>query len=269
MPPARWDADCFLIRLDSVALSPVRQAGVMTNRSSVGSGAPPGLERRWWFPSLSGLREGGSATYLPWDLDDQPPVINYSDGFDWLEREPEKSEWTIDKADPGAQSRALSSAELRTIPVAGKLPTSLLAFAQRTELQRRIRSATAAYLDLGDFAAPTSVEGSVLLHLLSDQQWCRHWLLYLDSAGGESVLTSTAPIGFRLPADWADEPGAPELPPVVIPLDGTVDLDVCADSFAEFLFRFWVENEIFFELQGRAQLTGQVAAYAAQLGAGA
>jgi hypothetical protein len=46
-------------------------------------------------------------------------------------------------------------------------------------------------------------------------------------------------------------------------------LDVCADSFAEFLFRFWVENEIFFELQGRAQLTGQVAAYAAQLGAGA
>ena len=35
-------------------------------------------------------------------------------------------------------------------------------------------------------------------------------------------------------------------PPETIPLDGSFDLQVCADSVAEFLFRFWVENELYF-----------------------
>jgi hypothetical protein len=60
-------------------------------------------------------------------------------------------------------------------------------------------SATACYLDLGDFRAPTTANGGYLIHLLSDQQWCRHWLLYLDAAGHEAVVTSTEPIGFDLP----------------------------------------------------------------------
>ena len=31
-----------------------------------------------------------------------------------------------------------------------------------------------------------------------------------------------------------------------IPLDGSFDLQVCADTVAEFLFRFWIENEVYF-----------------------
>jgi hypothetical protein len=67
----------------------------------------------------------------------------------------------------------------------------------------------------------------------------------LDEAGGEAVLTSAESIGFDLPADWP-------LPPRVMPVgSGKARPEVCADSFAEFLYRFWIKNEIYF-LQGRA-----------------
>jgi hypothetical protein len=79
----------------------------------------------------------------------------------------------------------------------------------------------------------------------------------LDEAGGEAVLTSAEPIGFDLPADWPP-------PPRVMPIgSGQAGLEVCADSFAEFLYRFWIEDEIYFR-QGRA-LSPAAAHYAAGL----
>jgi hypothetical protein len=78
----------------------------------------------------------------------------------------------------------------------------------------------------------------------------------LDEAGGEAVLTSAEPIGFDLPADWP--------PPRVMPAgSGKAGLEVCADSFAEFLNRFWIENEIYFR-QGR-DFSPAAAHYAAGL----
>jgi hypothetical protein len=103
----------------------------------------------------------------------------------------------------------------------------------------------------------------VLLYFLSDQQWCRHWLIFIDAQGDEAVLTSTAPIGFDLPSNWGDEYGEVAVPDV-IPLDGSFDVELCADSFAEFLYRYWVENELYFGL-AEGHLSRPVAAYAADL----
>jgi hypothetical protein len=83
-------------------------------------------------------------------------------------------------------------------------------------------------------------------------------MVYLDEARGEAVLTSREAIGFDVPADW------PPPPPRVTPSGSSeAGLEVCAYSFAEFLYRFWVENEIYFAVrQGRAlsQAAGQYAA---------
>jgi hypothetical protein len=101
------------------------------------------------------------------------------------------------------------------------------------------------------------VEGGHLIHVLSDQQWIRHWMLYLDADGTEAVLTAREPIGFDLRA------GRPP-PPRVVPIGGgEIELEVCADSFAEFLYRFWVENEIFFAHHQSRALSPAAAAYAA------
>ena len=131
-------------------------------------------------------------------------------------------------------------------------------FAARPDLQRRIRSATLCYLDLADVAVPTTSDG-VLIHILSDQQWCLHWLISFD-AEGHAVVTSAAPIGFKLPEDWGDEQSEMRVPPTV-PLDGSFDLQVCASSFAEFLQRYWIETELWYALSRGTAVPARAASY--------
>jgi hypothetical protein len=215
------------------------------------------LPRAWWSSGLPGCRPDDSrATYVGHDLDDQPDVPRQED-LTWLEGDSEKPRWSVagEDADP---VRPLTPADLEAVAAGLPVPPSLRLLAERPELQRRIRSATACYLDLGDFAAATTVDGGRLIHVLSDQQWIRHWVLYLDAAGSEAVLTTPEPIGFELPANWPP-------PPSVIPIgSGEIDLAVCADSFAEFLYRFWVENEIFFAHRQSRAPSPPAAAYAAR-----
>lgn len=215
-----------------------------------------GLPRAWAFPGLPGYREGsGIATYYAFDLAGQPPVAECED-LAWLEDEPAKPEWNIAEDDDAV--RPLTADGLDEIAAGLDVPPSLRLLASRPDLQRRIRSATACHLDLGDFAPATS-RGGHLVHVLSDQQWCLHWLVYADAAGNEAVVTSPEPVGFDLPGDW------PPLPDV-IPVDGDgIDLRVCADSFAEFIYRFWAENEIFFASSEGGLLAPEAASYAADL----
>jgi hypothetical protein len=215
------------------------------------------LPRTWWFPNIPGYRSGQVGTYARFDLDDQPSVPASGKDLDWLGEEDEKPEWSIDQTD-GGQSRPLSIFSLEAVSGGLELSASLLSLAARPDLQRRIRSSTACYLDLGDFRVPTTIEGGYLVHVLSDQQWCRHWLLYVDAAGNEAMVTTIEPFGFELPEDQPP-------PPPTVPIDGTGDLEVCADSFSEFLYRFWVENELWHAVADGVPLPPRVAAYAAQL----
>ena len=216
------------------------------------------LPRAWWFPDLPGFRAQTGATYARYELDAQPPVAG-DESLHWLEVESEKAEWSIEQGDEGQQTRALTVPHLDALVPDLRLPSSLRVFASRPDLQRRIRSVTACYLDLADFAVPAAGADGKLVHVLSDQQWCRHWLVYVGADDQEAVVTSAAPIGFELPEDW------PNAPPSVIPLDGENDLEVCADSFAEFLYRFWIENELWQAIVDGRPLSGALAAYAAQL----
>jgi hypothetical protein len=130
------------------------------------------LPRVWSFPALRGYRSDGRATYVRHDLDEQPPVPSQKD-LGWLEEESEKPEWSIEGTD-ARPVRRLTSAVLDAVAGGLPVPSSLRLLAGRRDLQRRVRSATACYLDLGDFAAETSAEGGYLIHVLSDQQWCLH-----------------------------------------------------------------------------------------------
>jgi hypothetical protein len=131
--------------------------------------------------------------------------------------------------------------------------------ARQPDLQRKIRSFTGCYLDLGDFTVPCD-DGSLLLHFLTDQQWVRHWLMSIDADDSEVVVSSTSMIGFKHAGNSAE----PELPSV-IPLDGSVDLSVTADSLEEFLYRFWVENEIAFRTTDHFDLHEAMIAYATKV----
>ena len=237
-----------------------QSAGVGDGRSSAVD-ALRKLHRSWWFCGLEGLRPlHGSVTYGEFDLDDQPDVGRPDESLSWLETQPEHARWNVYDSDAIPQRRVTTAGLAELVPSHIALPRALTELAARPELQRRIRSATGCYLDLGDFLVRTTHEGGYLLHLVSDQQWVQHWLVYLDAEGNESVVTTTEPVGFVLPEDEEWEP----LPPETSPLDGSFDLHVCADSVAEFLFRFWVENELYFT-KGSRKSPAEVKAYVAEL----
>jgi hypothetical protein len=63
-----------------------------------------------------------------------------------------------------------------------------------------------------------------------------HWLLYVGPEGSEAVLVTESPLGFD------DERGGASVHLA------TPDGAVCASSFSEFLYRFWIENEIWFRV---------------------
>ena len=71
-----------------------------------------------------------------------------------------------------------------------------------------------------------------------------HWLLYLGRDGKEAVVATEEPFGFVTDDAVRDR------------FDLTAgNPTVCADSFSEFLYRFWIENEIWFRLNsGNSEL---------------
>jgi hypothetical protein len=79
-------------------------------------------------------------------------------------------------------------------------------------------------------------EDGFLVHFLSDSQYVLHWFLYVNLIGEHCVLVSKNPYGvqgFDLP-----ESIDVEIEPI----------SCCALSFKEFIYRFWLENEIWFTL---------------------
>jgi hypothetical protein len=215
------------------------------------------LPRIWWFPSTEGLQRDGvdAGTYWAYPLEAQPTIGREADPeLTWLDGQPAAAEWGLDTTD-AAPTRPVALDALRAVLTDTPAPTALVTMATRPHLQRRMRSFTGCYLDLADRAVPVA-GGGLLVHFLSDQQWIRHWLVLVDGNASAPVLSSAEPIGFDLPGDDWREPL-----PAVVPFDGSVDLTVAADSLEEFLFRFWIENEIAFRHDNGEALNGPFAAY--------
>lgn len=136
------------------------------------------------------------------------------------------------------------------------LPKDLTRFLQNGGLRDRLRSATDSYFDLGD--AAVTVDGGRLVHLISDSQWVFHWLLYLGEDGSSAVVGTGFPAGFDLDADeYEDADWLHEEPRYVL----------VSGSFAEFIWRWWMDNEIFYRaVVAKASLTTEQEAYVAQYG---
>jgi hypothetical protein len=205
------------------------------------------LPRAWWSTDLPGYREHlrPFATYSPFAYAELPPIERSLDpGLEWLlaQAKVPGSLGHVDRGDP-APERPATRAQLTTL-IGGKaieLPPAFKAFISEPEPRLRVRSATACYLDLAEF--PVEVEGGgTLIHFLSDQQWVLHWLAYVGADGSEAVLVTEAPLGFE-----ADERRFARFDPA---LNGA---SICAESFSEFLYRFWIENEIYFRTLRNAE----------------
>jgi hypothetical protein len=196
-----------------------------------------------------------------------PPIEReLDDGLSWLLAEPPVEHSLagghVYEGEPvGPASGAQLDALIDDLDV--RLPPAFEKFIRVPEPRSRVRSCTACYLDLADF--PVKVEdGGWLLHFLSDQQWVNHWLLYVHRDGGEAVVSTYPPYGFRLKSPEEEPDWASDFDPAKSHQfrHGASESMVCADSFSEFLYRFWIENEIWFALSEHRDLTHEQRRYA-------
>jgi len=139
------------------------------------------------------------------------------------------------------------------------LPPSFVTLVSSEALQQSVPSPTACYFDLPERIAEVPFEpGSFVIRFLNDQQWCCVWSLLLRPDGTCAVVCSDQPID-RAERDQEEDEDAGEA-------ESTSDSEVvlCADSFEEFLYRFWFENVLWFALIGQEPaLTAEQAAYVA------
>lgn len=208
--------------------------------------ALPSLPRAWWSTDLPGYREHPKpfATYSVFPYSELPAIERPLDPeLEWLLSQTKvQGSLGLDRGDPMPE-RAANRAQLTAL-MSGttiELPPAFKTFISEPEPRLRVRSATLCYLDLAEFPVEVAGGGS-LIHFLSDQQWILHWLLYVGADGSEAVLVSETALGFE-----ADERRLARFDPA------TDDASVCAESFSEFLYRFWIENEIYFRALRNAE----------------
>jgi len=202
----------------------------------------PDLRRVWHSVELPGYREHLTeyATYSDFAYDELPSIERQlDDELRWLFREPPVRASLAD-VDEAASTPATADGLEQVVGPEIELPRAFAAFVASNELRARVRSCTDCYLDLADFAVPVA-GGGFLIHFLSDSQWVLHWLLYVGTDGSEAVVSTDRPLGFELGDDEEEETVR-----LFEPASG--EAAVCAESFSEFLYRFWIENEIWFSI---------------------
>jgi hypothetical protein len=137
-------------------------------------------------------------------------------------------------------------AEAKSLALA--LPEPFLRFIRTPDLQDKVPTCTACFLALSDHLVPIpAAEGYFLLRFLNDSQSCFMWYLCLGGKGEPGVVAS----GYFLEPDIFD----------VMEYEGVKREDIfrealtCAETFTEFLYRFWIENTIWYSLHKRLPLT--------------
>ena len=173
----------------------------------------------WFGTDLGPYRECGG-TYDLFAADSVPPLPPLDGTFRWL---PAPSEG-FDYMDPAP------GVTLERVGV--ELPQSFVDFMARPDWRAAIPSCTACYWSVSE-AVPSPVgDGAHLVRFLNDQQVVLLWWLYLRPDGTHTVVCG------GIPYDTYDASAE----------QTRADLLTVAPGFEAFLYRFWVENLAWYEL---------------------
>jgi hypothetical protein len=222
--------------------------------------------RRGWYAFDLGQYRPCDGTYCLSPYEDLPPVPAPDESLAWLGPLDERTDQQMQIH----RDRQVASGKLDQIVASAQrldltLPPSFLRLMGSTELQNRIPSCTACYFSLSDDIIPCpGSEQGYILRFLNDQQEVLLWYLYLTPTGEQRVLVSP----FML--DEVEKNGPMNEQSRQAVSDNTFE---CAPTFAEFIYRFWLENVIWFKLEEQsAPLTADeqtyVTHYERQNGAG-
>lgn len=143
-------------------------------------------------------------------------------------------------------NRIITAAEQKKL----KLPDSFLTFLKSPHLQNRVPSCTACFLDLSDRLIESSLENDgYLIRFLNDSQNVLHWYLYLNKTSEHCIVVAKPEFSEDLDGETLEDVSTP------------TEIFYCAPSFEEFIYRFWIENSIWFALNDEIPLTKEQKEY--------
>ncbi len=194
----------------------------------------------WLSTELEGYRDHSEpTTYSQFSYENLPPLPTelFRGDFEWL-KESQPQEADDETVDLHSQlERLLTTASQIKLT----LPEEFVRFMKSPDLPKHIRSCTDCFFDLSDEIVETPAsEGGYLIHFLSDSQGCLFWYLYLTKTGEHCVVVSDKLFGIE--GEFLRDGEEIE------DSDEESYIFFCARSFEEFIYRFWIENEIWFAL---------------------
>jgi len=160
-----------------------------------------------------------------------PPVDTslFDNEFEWLPEPDENWEKFVMMEDLGHTYSSLrDSAKSKGIV----LPKPFLIFFESPYHQNCMISATDCYFDLSDkiVEIPGSQSG-YLIRFMNDSQNVMQWYLYIDEENNHRVVATN----WMLDSEY----------PIGKSLESKLEnVNICANSFEEFIYRFWIENKI-------------------------
>jgi hypothetical protein len=194
----------------------------------------------WWSVELPGYRACDS-TYCLFAYDSIPPLEAdlFRGEFQWLRPIDAQVEDQMAIHRPPEEEAIRLGPRLAELKESAarlglQLPAAFLKFLGAPHLLNQIPSCTACYFDLAGQIVQLPIEdGGFLIRFLNDQQQVLLWYLYLTPHSDSCVVVSQVMFdGQDLAGVAADRIRA--------------SLDYCAPGFEQFIYRFWIENDIWF-----------------------
>lgn len=214
----------------------------------------------WYSFGLEAYRPC-NGTYCLYPYESLPPIPESSlqGTLHWLE--PSDSDINRERqqyySSPEAQT--YTTARLREIKASARqlglsIPDTFLQLMAAPELLGCIPSCTGCYFELSEIAPCPGSEEGYIIRFLNDSQGCLMWYLYVTPYGDLCILVSYA---------WLDMLTDPQYNEISEEeaIEGTY---VCASTFETFLYRFWLENTIWYKhiwYKGQKSLTEEEERY--------
>lgn len=215
------------------------------------------IERRWITAGTSVLWNT-KGTYSRVEYRRLPPLPLSSDPFDWLDELPTRDySCTLDSDDNRVSEFRSIEAKIQSLGFG--VPEDFGMLITRPDIQAQIPSCTACYLELSDAVTPLpGWPGSYVVRFMNDSQACVLWYLLFQPSAPIRVLAS----GSFLERDIFDAMEyETEIDEPLRYEDVLNDSCICAESFGEFMFRFCIENTIWFALCDNIPLAPSELAY--------
>lgn len=206
----------------------------------------PSIQKGWWSFDLGKYR-GCDGTYCFYDYGTLPPLDKPADWLKSLAWLPpldaaRDNQMQLYRNEPDKRGNMAHIADTaRTTGL--RLPEAFMKLMMSPALQDQIPSCTACTFGLSpDLMRYPGAQGGSIVRFLTDQQDVLIWYLHLAADGTDRVLVT--PIPMEEMVGKAN--------------NGTLTEDerqaiqqntwVCGDSFASFIYRWWLENMIWFKV---------------------